>query len=73
MPLSSLKLVNNLLSLKTMAEKKLVLLDGSSYLYRAYFATAKSRLSSPSGQPTGAIFAIINMIKKLRNHITTII
>ncbi len=44
----------------------LVLLDGSSYLYRAYFATARSRLSSPSGQPTGAIFAIINMIKKLR-------
>jgi DNA polymerase-1 len=47
-------------------EKTLVLLDGSSYLYRAYFATAKSRLSSPSGQPTGAIFAIINMIRKLR-------
>ncbi len=46
--------------------KNLVLLDGSSYLYRAYFATAKSRLSSPSGQPTGAIFAIMNMIKKLR-------
>ena len=48
-------------------KKSLVLLDGSSYLYRAYFATAKSRLSSPAGQPTGAIFAIINMIKKLRN------
>ena len=48
-------------------KKSLVLLDGSSYLYRAYFATAKSRLSSPKGQPTGAIFAIINMIKKLRN------
>ena len=47
-------------------KKSLVLLDGSSYLYRAYFATAKSRLSSPSGQPTGAIFAIINMIRKLR-------
>ena len=48
-------------------KKSLVLLDGSSYLYRAYFATVKSRLSSPTGQPTGAIFAIINMIKKLRN------
>ena len=51
---------------ETKDTKKLVLLDGSSYLYRAYFATAKSRLSSPSGQPTGAIFAIMNMIKKLR-------
>ncbi len=47
-------------------KKNLVLLDGSSYLYRAYFATARSGLSSPSGQPTGAIFAIMNMIKKLR-------
>lgn len=49
-----------------MDKETLVLLDGSSYLYRAYFATAKSRLSSPTGQPTGAIFAIINMIRKLR-------
>ena len=47
-------------------QKSLVLLDGSSYLYRAYFATARSGLKSPDGQPTGAIFAIINMIKKLR-------
>ena len=53
---------------ETQDTKTLVLLDGSSYLYRAYFATAKSRLSSPSGQPTGAIFAIMNMIKKLRKE-----
>lgn len=49
-----------------MADKKLVLIDGSSYLYRAYHATSRAGLSTADGQPTGAIFAIINMIRKLQ-------
>lgn len=40
-----------------------VLIDGSSYLYRAFYALPP--LINSSGQPTGAIFGVMNMIKKL--------
>ena len=46
-----------------MSDKKLVLVDGSSYLYRAYHALPK--LMSSSGEPTGAIHGVLNMINKL--------
>ncbi len=41
----------------------LILVDGSSYLYRAFHAMPP--LTSPSGDPTGAVYGVINMIKKL--------
>lgn len=41
----------------------LVLVDGSSYLYRAFHALPN--LSSSAGQPTGAVYGVINMIRKL--------
>ncbi len=41
----------------------LILVDGSSYLYRAFHAMPP--LTSPSGEPTGAVYGVINMIKKL--------
>ncbi len=44
-------------------QKKLVLVDGSSYLFRAYHGLPK--LSSPSGHPTGAIYGVLNMLRKL--------
>ena len=40
-----------------------VLIDGSSYLFRAYHALPK--LMSTKGAPTGAIKGVISMIKKL--------
>jgi len=43
--------------------KKLVLVDGSSYLYRAYHALPK--LMTSTGEPTGAIHGVLNMINKL--------
>ena len=43
--------------------KKLLLVDGSSYLYRAYHAAPP--LTSPNGEPTGALFAMLNMLRKL--------
>jgi DNA polymerase I len=43
--------------------KKLVLVDGSSYLYRAYHALPK--LMNSSGEPTGAIHGVLNMINRL--------
>lgn len=41
----------------------LILVDGSSYLFRAFHALPP--LVSSKGQPTGAIFGVINMLKKL--------
>ncbi|BAU56648.1 DNA polymerase I [Halorhodospira halochloris] len=44
-------------------DKKLVLVDGSSYLYRAYYALPQ--LSNSSGEPTGALYGVVNMLHKL--------
>ena len=43
--------------------KKLVLVDGSSYLHRAY--NALPELRSPDGQPTGAVYGVVNMLRAL--------
>ncbi|MEK9687313.1 MAG: DNA polymerase I [Gammaproteobacteria bacterium] len=44
-------------------KEKLILVDGSGYLYRAYHALPD--LSTSSGVPTGAITGVINMLFKL--------
>jgi DNA polymerase-1 len=41
----------------------LLLVDGSSYLYRAFHALPE--LKSPSGEPTGAIHGVLSMLKRL--------
>ena len=41
--------------------KTLVLIDGSSYLYRAYHALPP--LTAPDGSPTGALFGVVNMLR----------
>src|SRR5690554_5932019 len=46
-----------------MADKPLVLVDGSSYLYRAFHALPD--LSTKDGQPTGALLGVLNMVYKL--------
>ncbi len=47
----------------------LYLVDGSSYLYRAFFAPVGARLSTSDGKPTGAIYIVGNMIKAwLKEH-----
>ncbi len=51
-----------------MADKKLILIDGSYYLFRAYHVPQLQRLENASGEPTGAIFGVINMIKKILNE-----
>ncbi len=43
--------------------QKLVLVDGSSYLYRAFHALPQ--FSSSRGEPTGAVLGVINMLLKL--------
>jgi DNA polymerase-1 len=44
----------------------LVLVDGSSYLFRAYHVPYLQALSTSYGQPTGAITGVLNMIKSLQ-------
>jgi DNA polymerase-1 len=46
-----------------MADADLVLIDGSSYLYRAYHALPK--LTNAAGEPTGALHGVLSMINKL--------
>ncbi|MFY0991777.1 DNA polymerase I [Halomonas sp. C05BenzN] len=46
-----------------MADTPIVLVDGSSYLYRAFHALPP--LTTSSGQPTGAIKGVLNMLKRL--------
>src|SRR5688500_9945718 len=41
--------------------KRLVLIDGSSYLYRAFHALPP--LSNAAGEPTGALFGVVNMMR----------
>src|SRR5271156_2531572 len=46
-----------------MTARKLLLVDGSSYLYRAFHALPP--LSSSRGEPTGAVLGVLNMLNKL--------
>jgi DNA polymerase-1 len=41
--------------------EKLILIDGSSYLYRAFHALPP--LSNAAGEPTGALFGVVNMLR----------
>jgi DNA polymerase-1 len=44
-----------------MSREKLVLIDGSSYLFRAFHALPP--LSNAQGEPTGALFGVVNMLR----------
>ncbi|MGY4878435.1 DNA polymerase I [Vreelandella aquamarina] len=46
-----------------MARAPIVLVDGSSYLYRAFHALPP--LTTSQGQPTGAVKGVLNMLKRL--------
>ncbi|WP_019582999.1 DNA polymerase I [Thioalkalivibrio sp. ALE16] len=47
-----------------MSQAPLVLVDGSSYLFRAFHALPP--LTAPDGAPTGAMIGVANMLRKLR-------
>ena len=44
-------------------QKQVVLVDGSGYLFRAFHALPP--LTNPDGQPTGAVFGVMNMMRRL--------
>ncbi|ERF78798.1 DNA polymerase I [Gallibacterium anatis] len=51
------------------AENPFVLVDGSSYLYRAYHANFRLGLSNSAGEPTGAMYGVLNMLKSLLKEV----
>lgn len=53
----------------TVLDDTLLLVDGSSYLYRAFHAMPDMR--SPQGEATGAVYGLINMLRKLRQTYNT--
>jgi len=46
-----------------MSKGKLVLVDGSSYLYRAFHALPP--LTTADGRPTGAVYGVVNMLRRM--------
>ncbi|MCL1051974.1 DNA polymerase I [Shewanella abyssi] len=48
------------------ADNPLVLVDGSSYLYRAYYSPP--HLTNSKGEATGAVYGVINMLRSLLNQ-----
>ena len=51
----------------TVAPNPLVLVDGSSYLYRAFHAFPP--LTNSAGEPTGAMYGVLNMLKSLISQV----
>ncbi|NBH75123.1 DNA polymerase I [Rodentibacter pneumotropicus] len=49
------------------AANPLVLVDGSSYLYRAFHAFPP--LTNSAGEPTGAMYGVLNMLKSLISQV----
>ena len=47
---------------------KIILMDGSAFLFRAYFSTLSQNLTNHDGFPTGAMFGVIGAIKRLQNQ-----
>ena len=45
--------------------RSLVLVDGSSYLYRAFHVPALQALTTADGTPTGAVYGVLNMINRI--------
>ena len=55
------------MTMPAMSKPILLLVDGSSFLYRAFHALPDLR--GPEGQPTGALHGMVAMMKKLREDI----
>ena len=46
-----------------LSARKLILVDGSAYLYRAFHALPP--LTNSKGEPTGAVLGVLNMLNKM--------
>ena len=59
------------MAMSTRDTSTLVLVDGSSYLYRAFHVSALKGLTTTSGRPTGAVYGVVNMLRRLLNETRT--
>ena len=50
-----------------MTKHRLLLVDGSSYLYRAFHGMPDLR--NAAGEPTGAVYGMVNMMRRARAEI----
>jgi len=48
-----------------MTNKTLYLVDGSSYLFRAFFVPNLRRLANKEGHPTGVMYGVTNMLQRM--------
>lgn len=55
---------DNIIEAATSVAPQILIVDGHSYAYRAFFAIRK--LSSPAGKPTNAIYGFIRMLGKIQ-------
>ena len=62
-------LINRRLYMSETAANKLILVDGSSFLFRAFHAVPP--LTNAQGEPTNAIYGVSNMLRKLINDYNT--
>ncbi|WP_318479329.1 DNA polymerase I [Photobacterium leiognathi] len=53
----------------TIPENPLILIDGSSYLYRAYHAAPN--FTNSDGEPTGAVYGVVNMLRSMLRQFST--
>ncbi len=53
----------------TIPENPLILIDGSSYLYRAYHAAPN--FTNSDGDPTGAVYGVVNMLRSMLRQFST--
>jgi len=51
---------------QTVPENPFILVDGSSYLFRAFHAPP--HLTNSAGEPTGAVYGVVNMLRSLLKH-----
>ncbi len=49
----------------TKRRKRIFLIDGSGYMFRAYYAMLRQRLANSRGRPTGAVYAFARMLLKV--------
>ena len=49
----------------TKPAKRIFLIDGSGYVFRAYYAMMRQRLSNSRGMPTGAVLSFTRMLLKV--------
>ncbi|MCH9665831.1 MAG: DNA polymerase I [Gammaproteobacteria bacterium] len=51
-----------------MAERTLILVDASGYVFRTHYALVNQGLTSPDGQATHIIMGVLNMLDRLQNQ-----